>query len=84
MLTNSTLKDQLFATDEKKGKLKKNVKKTGEKQLKLTSWKQCKGKRKMEQPSTSSDSIICPMCEEEFTESIGGLDSVHKMQRKMA
>lgn len=67
MLTNSTLKDQLFATEEKKRKLKKNIK-NWRKKLKFTSWKQCKGKRKVEQPSTSSDNIIFPVCEEKFTE----------------
>lgn len=35
ILTSSPLKDQFFATEEKKGKLKKNVKKTGEKKVEI-------------------------------------------------
>lgn len=71
IFTSSPFKDQLIATEEKKRQAEETrLKKleTKKKKLKFTSLKQCKGKRKIEQPSTSSDNISCPGCEEEFTE----------------
>lgn len=70
-MTSSLLKDKLIPTGERKRQAeeKRFKKLETKKMLKFTSLKQCKGKMNGEQPSTYSANIICPVCEEEFTES---------------